>query len=165
MAFGIEPQFWLNLQTQFDLETIRRELGERLAEIVSRLPEAAAARPVTPVPLQFRKRIKLLPGVHLNIGKTGVSVSAGVRAASVTWGRKRMTVSGGVPGTGLYARETLKVGSAAPATPPTAAEIIEPARPPSAAAYRLGRWIGRHWLVLLALTLAAGAAFAYLHLR
>ena len=56
MAFGIEPQFWLNLQTQFDLETIRRELGERLAEIVSRLPEAAAAR-------EARRGVELEDGI------------------------------------------------------------------------------------------------------
>ena len=43
LAFGIEPQFWLNLQAQFDLETIQREQGEQLAELVTRRPEAAAA--------------------------------------------------------------------------------------------------------------------------
>ena len=31
LAFGVEPQFWLNLQTQYDIEVIQREQGERLA--------------------------------------------------------------------------------------------------------------------------------------
>ena len=31
LAFGIEPQFWLNLQAQYDIETIQHEQGERLA--------------------------------------------------------------------------------------------------------------------------------------
>jgi antitoxin HigA-1 len=37
LAFGIEPQFWLNLQAQYDLETIQREQGEHLAEEVQSL--------------------------------------------------------------------------------------------------------------------------------
>ena len=32
LAFGIDPQFWLNLQSQYDIEVIEREQGERLAE-------------------------------------------------------------------------------------------------------------------------------------
>lgn len=31
LAFGVEPQFWLNLQAQYDIEVIQREQGERLA--------------------------------------------------------------------------------------------------------------------------------------
>ncbi len=31
LVFGIEPQFWLNLQAQYDIETIQREQGKRLA--------------------------------------------------------------------------------------------------------------------------------------
>ena len=31
LAFGIEPQFWLNLQAQYDIEVIQREHGEQLA--------------------------------------------------------------------------------------------------------------------------------------
>ncbi|HHY48754.1 MAG TPA: HigA family addiction module antidote protein [Alphaproteobacteria bacterium] len=32
LTFGIDPQFWLNLQSQYDIEVIEREQGERLAE-------------------------------------------------------------------------------------------------------------------------------------
>lgn len=31
LAFGIDPQFWLNLQAQYDIEVIQREQGEQLA--------------------------------------------------------------------------------------------------------------------------------------
>ena len=31
LAFGIEPQFWLNLQAQYDIEVIQRDRGEQLA--------------------------------------------------------------------------------------------------------------------------------------
>ena len=31
--FGLEPQFWLNLQTRYGLEVAREALGEQLAEV------------------------------------------------------------------------------------------------------------------------------------
>ena len=31
--FGVEPQFWLNLQVRYDLEVARAALGEQLAEV------------------------------------------------------------------------------------------------------------------------------------
>ncbi|MGC4078152.1 MAG: HigA family addiction module antitoxin [Rubrivivax sp.] len=40
LAFGIEPQFWLNLQAQYDIELIERDLGSRLAEEVRPLVAA-----------------------------------------------------------------------------------------------------------------------------
>jgi len=37
--FGVAPQFWLNLQTQFDLAAAERRLGDEL----QRLPSAAGS--------------------------------------------------------------------------------------------------------------------------
>lgn len=37
LAFGIDPQFWLNLQAQYDIEVIQREQGEQLAEEIHAL--------------------------------------------------------------------------------------------------------------------------------
>ncbi len=37
LAFGIDPQFWLNLQAQYDIEVIQREHGEQLADEVHAL--------------------------------------------------------------------------------------------------------------------------------
>lgn len=34
LAFGVEPEFWLNLQAQHDIELIKREQGAKLAEEV-----------------------------------------------------------------------------------------------------------------------------------
>ena len=31
--FGVEPQFWMNLQTQFDLVTADREIGEAVRSL------------------------------------------------------------------------------------------------------------------------------------
>jgi antitoxin HigA-1 len=39
--FGIEPEFWLNLQTRHDLETTRAALGHALDRITSFHPRAA----------------------------------------------------------------------------------------------------------------------------
>ena len=37
LAFGIDPQFWLNLQAQYDIEVIQRDQGAQLAEDVHAL--------------------------------------------------------------------------------------------------------------------------------
>ncbi|HEY8709861.1 MAG TPA: HigA family addiction module antitoxin [Burkholderiaceae bacterium] len=37
LAFGIDPQFWLNLQAQYDIEVIQREQGAQLAEKIHAL--------------------------------------------------------------------------------------------------------------------------------
>jgi len=39
--FAIEPQFWLNLQTRYDLETTRAAIGRALESIASFQPRAA----------------------------------------------------------------------------------------------------------------------------
>lgn len=37
LAFDIDPQFWLNLQAQYDIEVIQRDQGAQLAEEVRAL--------------------------------------------------------------------------------------------------------------------------------
>jgi antitoxin HigA-1 len=37
LAFDIDPQFWLNLQAQYDIEVIQREQGKQLAEEIHAL--------------------------------------------------------------------------------------------------------------------------------
>ena len=51
---------------------------------------------------RFQKRIRILPGVYLNLSKSGVSFSLGGHGATVNVGsdgRRRVTF--GVPGTGM----------------------------------------------------------------
>lgn len=53
--------------------------------------------------LNFRKSIKILPGVKLNLSKSGVGLSTGVKGARVSLnskGQARTTL--GIPGTGIY---------------------------------------------------------------
>lgn len=37
LAFGVDPQFWLNLQAQYDIEIVQRDQGEQLSEEVHQL--------------------------------------------------------------------------------------------------------------------------------
>ena len=59
---------------------------------------------------RFSRRIKIAPGVRLNLGLRGVSVSAGVRGANVTLGRHGLFGNVGAPGTGLSYRTKLAGG-------------------------------------------------------
>ena len=56
----------------------------------------------------FRKRIKVIPDVHINLSKRGISTSVGVRGASLTFKSDGVYRNLGLPGTGIYSRE--KVG-------------------------------------------------------
>lgn len=50
---------------------------------------------------RFRKSIGLLPGVKINLSKSGPSVSLGTRGASLNIGHGRKKATIGIPGTGL----------------------------------------------------------------
>jgi hypothetical protein len=52
--------------------------------------------------LRFFRRVKLLPGLTLNLSKSGPSLSMGVRGAHVTVGRHGVRRTVGIPGTGLF---------------------------------------------------------------
>ena len=47
------------------------------------------------------RRIKILPGVTLNLSKTGISTSVGVKGAKVTLGKTGVRKTVGIPGTGV----------------------------------------------------------------
>ena len=50
---------------------------------------------------RFRRSIRIVPGIRLNIGKRGVSTSIGVRGAHITLGHGQVRETVGLPGTGL----------------------------------------------------------------
>ena len=62
--------------------------------------------------LRFQRRIRVLPGVHLNASLSGVGVSVGGRGfhTGVT-ARGQRYVSAGLPGTGLSVRQYSPVNS------------------------------------------------------
>ena len=51
--------------------------------------------------LRFRRRIKIIPGVHLNISQSGISTSVGMHGASMTFGKRGTYTNVGLPGTGI----------------------------------------------------------------
>ena len=61
---------------------------------------------------RFQRRIRLLPGVRLNLSKSGVSTSVGGRGAWLTLGRRGPRATVGLPGTGLS--YTTRLGATAP---------------------------------------------------
>ncbi|HTH80960.1 MAG TPA: DUF4236 domain-containing protein, partial [Ramlibacter sp.] len=45
--------------------------------------------------------MKVLPGISLNISKSGISTSLGMRGAKVTVGHGKVRTTVGIPGTGI----------------------------------------------------------------
>jgi len=64
----------------------------------------------------YRRRIKIIPGVHLNFSKSGISTSIGVKGASITMGKNGTYLNAGIPGLGIYSRQKLR-GSTKPSAP------------------------------------------------
>jgi hypothetical protein len=114
--------------------------------------------------LRFQKRLKLLPGLKINLSKSGASATVGTKGAGVNIGRDGITTNAGIPGTGLSYRQKLssknksawigvlallaglafaayqnadKIGAwLSPAEPAPAAQAAAPPPPPPPAAAR-----------------------------
>lgn len=52
--------------------------------------------------MRLFRRVRLAPGINLNLTKRGPSLSFGVRGAHLTVGRNGVRKTVGVPGTGVY---------------------------------------------------------------
>jgi len=62
--------------------------------------------------LRFRRSMKILPGIMLNLGIRSAGLSIGPRGAHVGWNTRRGTyASAGLPGTGFYAFHYSKTGA------------------------------------------------------
>ncbi|QNF13901.1 DUF4236 domain-containing protein [Aeromonas jandaei] len=61
--------------------------------------------------LKFRKRIKIAPGVNLNLSKGGISASVGKPGATVNIGKKGVKTTVGIPGSGISWSTTSNYGS------------------------------------------------------
>lgn len=66
--------------------------------------------------IRFNRRIKIAPGLTLNVGKRGVSASVGITGAKLTVGSNGVRRTIGLSGTGLY--DTQKLSAPAPAPEP-----------------------------------------------
>jgi hypothetical protein len=56
--------------------------------------------------LRFQRRIKIAPGLRLNLSKSGASVSAGHRGFWYTVGPRGERATIGLPGSGLFWTQT-----------------------------------------------------------
>ncbi len=61
---------------------------------------------------RFTRRVSIIPGLRVNLSRSGASLSIGHRGAWYTVGPRGRRVSLGVPGTGVYWTE--KVSPTAP---------------------------------------------------
>lgn len=59
---------------------------------------------------RFRKSITILPGVKINLSKSGVSTSIGGKGATVNVGHGKRMINVGIPGTGLSYRAPIGTG-------------------------------------------------------
>ncbi|MGD0640073.1 MAG: DUF4236 domain-containing protein [Roseiarcus sp.] len=82
---------------------------------------------------RFHRRISIIPGLRVNLSKSGASLSIGHRGAWYTIGPHGRRVTLGLPGTGLSWTETVSraapVHGGQPATPPGGFYLREPIPP------------------------------------
>jgi hypothetical protein len=57
--------------------------------------------------LRFRRSIRILPGIHINLSKGGASISVGGPGASINVGKRGVTRTVGIPGTGISDRTVI----------------------------------------------------------
>ena len=63
--------------------------------------------------IRFRQRIKIAPGVNVNLSKSGASVSAGAPGATINVGKGGAKATVGIPGSGLSHTQQLSAKSEA----------------------------------------------------
>lgn len=96
------------------------------------------------MPINFRKRFTLMPGVRLNLGKTGISTTLGPKGASVNVGKQGVHANASLHGTGLSIRKRLD-------QPKKTAAAPEPAQSRGAVRHPWLRLFAFSYAVLLAL--------------
>lgn len=64
--------------------------------------------------LRFSKRIRVIPGVRLNLGLRGLSLGLGPRGSSIGIGQRGVYGNLGIPGSGLSLRERLDTSAGQP---------------------------------------------------
>lgn len=64
--------------------------------------------------LRFRKRIRIAPGIKINITQKGItSATIGPRGLNVNVGKKGKYLNAGLPGTGIYSRTQIAAAESA----------------------------------------------------
>src|SRR5580704_7598803 len=89
---------------------------------------------------RFRRRLRIFPGLYLNVSKSGVTTSIGGHGATLNLSKRGTRTTIGLPGSGLSWRSPTKPweGGRVPIHTP-AGTVLELHRPNG----RAGRWILR----------------------
>ena len=105
---------------------------------------------------RFSRRIRILPGVRLNLSKSGVSTSIGGHGAWLTFGKRGTRATVGIPGTGLSYSTTTSITSTTSSSSRPAVPGRPDAQPESAAvpAPRGSAGRGFLWMALILLAVA-----------
>lgn len=74
------------------------------------VPSVGQVRYAVLMGFRFWRRLKIAPGVTLNLSKSGGSLSFGPRGAKYTIGPRGQRVTGGIPGTGLFYTKRISSG-------------------------------------------------------
>jgi len=82
---------------------------------------------------RYRKRVRLMPGVTLNISKSGISTTVGPRGANVNLGKSGAFLNTGIPGTGIFRRD--RIGGGNKSTPRNSEQSTYPSNWTSPYAY------------------------------
>jgi hypothetical protein len=111
------------------------------------------------VGFRFYRRVRLFPGVSMNLSRSGPSLSLGVRGAHVTFGRRGVTKTVGIPGTGVFytSRQGYHTGVHSAAVPAAGLPAAIDSRLPQQTARR--RSAAPALFLVLLLILAGVAAF------
>ena len=97
--------------------------------------------------LRFRRRIKIMPGVHLNVSRSGISTSIGVRGASFTFGKQGTYMNTGIPGSGISWRQRIDTGTGQHQDYSSGAEATTMAPAPPVHHHHLPWWKILLWFV------------------
>lgn len=96
---------------------------------------------------RFRKSIRIAPGLRINLGKRGASLSVGGKGITTTYGNKGTRTTVSLPGTGLsYSHYQKKSQTPPQTTPPTS----------GAATPKVFGWLIVVGLIVLAVLLVGG---------
>jgi hypothetical protein len=88
------------------------------------------------MPLRFFRRIRIIPGVRVNLSKRGASLSLGRKGAWFTVGPRGTRETVGLPGTGLFYTSTQAPHHADPTT-----AVAPPGPSPSGHVLRVIVWL------------------------
>lgn len=101
---------------------------------------------------RFRRSLRLFPGVRINLSRSGISASIGVRGAHITVGHGKVRETVGLPGSGISYTQTQGTHQEArsEAQQPTVPEPLPKGR----------AWRGVLWaLLLVAIVTAVGMRY------